>query len=87
MGDGYEVFVVTDASGGVSAEAHDMAIRRMVASGIVPITWLAVASEWQRDWARTDTLEGLSHAVTDHGGATAIAFAWEQQLLRAAHKG
>jgi nicotinamidase-related amidase len=38
MGDGYGVYVVTDASGGVSPEAHDMAIRRMVAAGAQPIT-------------------------------------------------
>src|SRR5437660_1094261 len=52
LADGYDVFVVTDASGGVSAEAHDMAVRRMAAAGAVPITWLAVVGEWQRDWAR-----------------------------------
>ncbi|NUW05219.1 hydrolase, partial [Streptomyces sp. CAI 127] len=41
-GEGFEVYAVTDASGGVSAEAHDMAVRRMVQAGVVPITWLAV---------------------------------------------
>src|SRR2546427_2476 len=51
QGEGYEVYVVTDASGGVSVEAHDMAVRRMVQAGIAPLTWLAVASEWQRDCA------------------------------------
>jgi nicotinamidase-related amidase len=84
LGEGYDVFVVTDASGGVSAEAHEMAVRRMVAAGIVPITWLAVASEWQRDWARTESLEALTSTVLAHGGGSSIAFAWEQQLLRAA---
>jgi nicotinamidase-related amidase len=84
LGEGYDVFVVTDASGGVSAEAHEMAVRRMVAAGIVPITWLAVASEWQRDWARTESLEALTSTVLGHGGGSSIAFAWEQQLLRAA---
>jgi hypothetical protein len=49
LADGYDVFVVTDASGGVTAEAHDMAVRRMVAAGAVPMTWLAVLGEWQRD--------------------------------------
>ncbi|HEY6641515.1 hydrolase [Povalibacter sp.] len=82
--EGYDVFAVTDASGGVSLEAHEMAVRRMVMAGVVPITWLAVASEWQRDWARTETLEGLNEAVTGHAGGSAIAFAWEQQLLRTA---
>src|SRR5688572_4193613 len=84
MEEGYHVFAVTDASGGVSAEAHEMAVRRMVAAGVVPITWLAVASEWQRDWARMETLEALTATLLGHGGGSAIAFAWEQQLLRAA---
>ena len=55
LADGYDVFVVTDASGGVSPEAHEMAVRRMKAAGAVPLTWLAVISEWQRDWARPET--------------------------------
>ncbi|GAA1444319.1 hydrolase [Nocardiopsis tropica] len=80
-GEGFEVFVVTDASGGVSAEAHDMAVRRMVQAGVVPITWLAVAGEWQRDWAREKTVQGMIEVQTQHAGATGVAFAWETQLL------
>jgi nicotinamidase-related amidase len=85
LGEGYDVFVVTDASGGVTLEAHDMAVRRMVAAGAVPITWLAVLGEWQRDWAREDTAAGVAGVVLEHGGASAVALAWEQQLL--AHRG
>lgn len=81
LGEGYDVFIVTDASGGVSEEAHDMAVRRMVAAGAVPITWMAVASEWQRDWAREKTASGLSSVILEHGGASGVAFAWELQLL------
>lgn len=84
MEEGYDVFAVTDASGGVSLEAHDMAVRRMVTAGVVPITWLAVASEWQRDWARTETLDALAATVLGHAGGSAIALSWELQLLRAA---
>src|SRR5246500_5162872 len=51
LADGYDVFFVTDASGGVSREAHDMAVLRMVQAGAVPMTWMGVMSEWQRDWA------------------------------------
>jgi nicotinamidase-related amidase len=80
-GEGYEVYAVTDASGGVSAEAHEMAVRRMVMAGVVPITWLAVASDLQRDWAREDTAKALGETVLDHAGATGTAFAWELQLL------
>jgi nicotinamidase-related amidase len=81
FGEGYEVFIVPDASGGVTAEAHDMAVRRMVQAGAVPINWLAVLSEWQRNWARTETTAGVSKIVLEHGGASAVALAWELQLL------
>ena len=81
LADGYDVFIVTDASGGVSAEAHDMAVRRMVTAGAVPITWLAVLGEWQRDWAREKTAAGVAAVVAEHGGGSAVALAWEMQLL------
>jgi nicotinamidase-related amidase len=79
--EGYDVFVVTDACGASSKEAHDMAVRRMVAHGITPINWLAVASEWQRDHARTETGAGLASVVLEHGGASGVSCAWEMQLL------
>ncbi|MDR7127936.1 nicotinamidase-related amidase [Algoriphagus sp. 4150] len=81
LGEGYDVFVVTDACGSVSAEAHDMAVRRMVQVGIVPINWLAVVSEWQRDWARMETASQLGPILFDHGGGSGVALAWELQLL------
>ncbi|MET0282387.1 MAG: hydrolase [Steroidobacteraceae bacterium] len=81
LGEGYDVFIVTDASGGVSAEAHDMAVRRMVAAGAVPMTWMAVVAEWQRDWAREATAGKLGEMLVEHGGGTGVAFVWEQQLL------
>ena len=81
QGEGYDVYAVTDASGGVSIEAHDMAIRRMVQAGVTPINWLAVLCEWQRDWARTETLGPLAEVLVQHGGASGIAFNWEMQLL------
>ena len=81
LGEGYDVFVVTDACGGVSVEAHDMAVRRMVQAGVVPINWLAVLGEWQRDWAREKSAAGVAGVVLEHGGASAVAFAWELQLL------
>jgi nicotinamidase-related amidase len=80
-GEGYEVYAVTDASGGVSAEAHEMAVRRMAMAGVVPITWMAVAGEWQRDWARGETAKALGSLLAEHGGGTGIAFTWELQLL------
>lgn len=79
--EGYDVFVVTDACGAVSAEAHDMAVRRMVAHGITPINWVAVTSEWQRDWARIETAGQMAGLMVEHVGASGVAFAWELQLL------
>ncbi|HTF83500.1 MAG TPA: hydrolase [Cellvibrio sp.] len=86
LGEGYDVFIVTDASGGTSLEAHEMAVRRMVQAGAVPITWMAVVSEWQRDWAREETGAGLAELLAEHGGASGVAFAWEMQLLAARAK-
>ncbi|MBW8243714.1 hydrolase [Muricauda oceani] len=81
MGEGYDVFVVTDACGAVSSEAHDMAVRRMVQAGVVPINWLALAAEWQRDWARMETAAKIAEVILEHGGGSGIALAWELQLL------
>lgn len=81
QGEGYDVYAVTDASGGVSVEAHEMAVRRMMQAGVTPITWLAVFGEWQRDWARTEKLGALAAILVQHGGGSGIAFAWEMQLL------
>jgi nicotinamidase-related amidase len=83
MGEGYDVYVVTDASGGVSREAHDMAIRRLVAAGAQPITWLGMAGELQRDWARTERAEEVVQLFFDHAGAAGSVLAWEMQLLQA----
>jgi len=83
MGDGYDVYVVTDASGGVTPEAHDMAIRRLVAAGAQPITWLGLAGELQRDWARTEHLGEVAQVLIDHAGASGSVLMWEMQLLGA----
>ena len=83
MGEGYDVYVVTDASGGVSPEAHDMAIRRLVAAGVQPMTWLGMAGELQRDWARTQYLGAVAELFIDHAGATGSVSLWEAQLLSA----
>lgn len=80
-GEGYEVYIVTDASGGVSVEAHEMAIQRMVAAGCMPITWTVFGSELQRDWARTTTVPGLAQMLLEHMGNVGTSLSWEQQLL------
>src|SRR6266581_3964006 len=86
LSDGYDVFFVTDASGGVSREAHDMAVLRMVQAGAAPITWIAVMSEWQRDWAREATIPAVAEITVAHCGASGVAYALEQQLLNSGRK-
>ena len=81
LGDGYEVYFVTDASGGTSVEAHEMGIMRMVQAGAVPMTVVVFISELQRDWARTGDAAKTAEIILEHGGVTATALAWELQLL------
>ena len=80
-GEGYDVYAVTDASGGVTREAHDMGVQRMVMAGVVPLTTNALVGDLQRDWAREATVPALAEMLLQHGGGTGIALAWEWQLL------
>ncbi|WUS43559.1 hydrolase [Streptomyces mirabilis] len=77
--EGFEVYVVTDASGGVSKEAHDRAIRRMAQAGVVAITWSALMDELQCDGAREEeSVPVVAQAQAEYGGVT---FGGEAQLL------
>jgi nicotinamidase-related amidase len=69
MAAGFEVYMVTDASGGTSKEAHDMAVMRMAQAGAVPVTWQQVLLEYQRDWAHKETYDGVLKIVREHSGA------------------
>ena len=71
-GEGWDVTVVTDASGGVSVEAHEVALQRMAAAGVNLMTWLAVAAEWQRDWARVDTAAALTDVLVQHAAGLSL---------------
>jgi len=66
---GYEVYAVVDASGGMSKEIHDTAVMRLVQAGVVPVTWVQVMLEWQRDWARKQTYDAVIDIVKEHCGA------------------
>jgi nicotinamidase-related amidase len=67
--DGYEVYVITDASGGVSKEAHDMAVARMIQAGVVPITSMQYLLELHRDWARAGKYVDVTNLAKRYGGA------------------
>jgi nicotinamidase-related amidase len=61
--DGYEVYPVTDAIGGTSLEAHRAGLERVVNAGGQPITWVSLACELQRDWARGETVPQIIEIV------------------------
>ena len=69
LGGGYEIYMVADASGGTSKEAHDYAMQRMIQAGVIPVTWQQVMLEWQRDWARKETYDAVMAIVREHSGA------------------
>ena len=66
---GYEIYMVADASGGTSLDAHNYAMDRMVQAGVVPMTWQQVVLEWQRDWAHRETYDAVMDIVREHSGA------------------
>jgi nicotinamidase-related amidase len=65
----YEIYMVADASGGTSKEAHDYAMQRMIQAGVIPVTWQQVLLEWQRDWAHRETYDAVMAVVREHSGA------------------
>ena len=65
----YEIYMVADASGGTSKEAHDYAMQRMIQAGVVPVTWQQVMLEWQRDWKNRETYDEVMAVAKEHSGA------------------
>jgi nicotinamidase-related amidase len=63
LGAGYQVYPVVDAVGGTSLEAHRAGIERIVQAGAQPISWVSLACELQRDWARTGTVPDIVDIV------------------------
>ncbi|MFD7985926.1 hydrolase [Kitasatospora indigofera] len=78
---GYEVYVVADASGGVSPLAHEHALQRMTAAGAVPVTWIQVLLELQRDWARAETYVPVTELVMEHGGAYGLGLVYAHSMI------
>lgn len=69
LDEGYNVFVVADASAGTSATAHDMAMERIVQAGAIPLTTIQTVLEFQRDWVDKTYYYGLLEIFKEHGGA------------------
>lgn len=82
LNEGYDVYVLTDASGDVSKEAHDMAVARMVQAGAHPITSLQYLLELQRDWARQETYKAVNDLVVKHAGAYGVGVQYAREMLK-----
>jgi nicotinamidase-related amidase len=82
--DGYEVYVVEDCCGDVSALAHDNAMRRVEQAGAKPVTALSVLLEWQRDWAHRDTYDAVMDIVRSHCGAYGVGVEYAYTMVHKA---
>ena len=79
--DGYEVYVVADASAGSSKQAHQIALQRLVQAGAIPITWQATLLELQRDWANKDTYQAVTTVIKQYGGAYGLGMEYANALI------
>jgi len=79
--EGFQVYAVADASGGTSVQVHEMAMQRLIQAGVVPVTWLQVLLELQRDWARQETYDAVLKVIEEHGGAYGQGIAYVQAML------
>ncbi|MNH18773.1 nicotinamidase/pyrazinamidase [compost metagenome] len=82
LSEGYDIYVITDASGDVSKEAHDQSITRMVQAGAKPITSLQYLLELQRDWARQETYKAVNDLVVKYGGSYGIGVQYAREMLK-----
>lgn len=78
---GFEAFVITDASGDTSDEAHERAVQRMMQAGARPMTSLQYLLELQRDWARSETYDTTAAAAAEFGGAYGVGMQYAVAML------
>jgi len=83
---GFEIYVITDACGDVSAEAHNRAIERMVQAGARPMTALQYLLELQRDWARTESYDSTTGIAKQFGGSYGLGIIYARSMF-GAHEG
>lgn len=83
---GFEVYVISDACGDVSAEAHNRAMERMIQAGARPMTALQYLLELQRDWARGESYGSTTGIAKRFGGSYGLGIIYAQGMF-GAHEG
>ncbi len=84
---GFQVYVITDACGDVSDEAHERAVTRMVQAGAVPVTALQYLLELQRDWARSATYDLTTGIAREHAGGYGLGIQYAKSMFGAQEGG
>lgn len=84
---GFEAYVITDASGDISDEAHGRAVERMIQAGAKPITSLQYLLELQRDWARAETYDMTTGVAAKWGGAYGLGIKYAKTMFGASEGG
>ncbi|MDQ0594293.1 nicotinamidase-related amidase [Chryseobacterium ginsenosidimutans] len=77
----YDVYVITDACGDVSDEAHERAIQRMIHAGVKPMTSIQYILELQRDWARQETYVAVTDLMKKCGGSYGLGIHYAHNML------
>ncbi|HST10312.1 MAG TPA: hydrolase [Terriglobales bacterium] len=79
--DGFEVFVVADACGGLTPASHDFALRRLEQAGACLTSWIQLLLEFQRDWTRHETYEAARAIVVANGGGYGMGLAYAREMI------
>jgi nicotinamidase-related amidase len=79
--DGFEVFVVGDACGGLTPQSDEFALRRLEQTGARLTSWIQVLLEFQRDWTRHETYEAARAVVEANGGGYGMGLAYAREMI------
>lgn len=80
---GFEVYVIADACGDISEEAHTRAMERMIQAGVQPLTSVTYLLELQRDWARAETYNAVSDVASKYAGGYGLGLQYAKSMFHA----
>jgi nicotinamidase-related amidase len=84
LDDGFDVFVVADACGGLTLASHELALRRLEQAGARLCSWIQVLLELQRDWTRHATYDAARAIVVANGGGYGMGLAYAREMIQPA---